>query len=78
MRSSSSHVVDIVNHDRSVRESLADLLRSMDYQVAHYSSASDFLNVALPDAHTCTADQVKLEQDIRLMSLSAQCAVDEG
>jgi hypothetical protein len=50
----------------------------MDYQVAHYSSASDFLNVALPDAHTCTADQVKLEQDIRLMSLSAQCAVDEG
>jgi FixJ family two-component response regulator len=60
LRSSSSHCVHIVDDDRSVRESLADLLRSMDYQVALYCSASDFLNADLPNAPTCLVLDVRL------------------
>jgi FixJ family two-component response regulator len=60
VKSSSSHFVHIVDDDRAVRESLAYLLRSMGYQVAHHSSASDFLNVTLPDAPTCLVLDVRL------------------
>jgi FixJ family two-component response regulator len=57
---SSSDFVHIVDDDGSVRESLGDLLRSMDYQVALYGSASEFLNVKLPDAPACLALDVRL------------------
>jgi FixJ family two-component response regulator len=59
-RTSSSDFVHIVDDDRSVRESVADLLRSMDYQVAQYRSAEDFLNVDPPDAPTCLVLDVRL------------------
>ena len=60
LRMPSSHFVHIVDDDRSVRESLADLLRSMGYRVAQYRSASDFLNADLPDAPTCLVLDVRL------------------
>ena len=57
---SSSALVHIVDDDKAVRESLADLLRSMDYQVMLHESASEFLNVELPDAPTCLVLDVRL------------------
>jgi FixJ family two-component response regulator len=57
---SSMAFVHIVDDDRAVRESLGDLLRSMDYQVALYASASDFLKVELPDAPACLVLDVRL------------------
>ena len=56
----SSLFVHIVDDDEAVRESLADLLRSMDYQVALYASAAEFLNVDLPDAAACLVLDVRL------------------
>jgi FixJ family two-component response regulator len=57
---SSSIFVHIVDDDKFVRESLGDLLRSMDYQVTLYGSASEFLNVELPDAPACLVLDVRL------------------
>jgi FixJ family two-component response regulator len=52
--------VHIVDDDKAVRESLGDLLRSMDYQVTLYGSASEFLNGELPDAPACLVLDVRL------------------
>jgi FixJ family two-component response regulator len=57
---SSMAFVHIVDDDSAVREALGDLLRSMDYQVALYASASDFLKVELPDAPACLVLDVRL------------------
>jgi FixJ family two-component response regulator len=57
---SSSVFVHIVDDDKAVRESLGDLLRSMDYQVTLHGSAAEFLNVALPDAPACLVLDVRL------------------
>ena len=57
---SSSAFVHIVDDDRAVRESLADLLRSLDYQVAVYASAAEFLDVELPDTAACLVLDVRL------------------
>jgi FixJ family two-component response regulator len=57
---SSSSFVHIVDDDKAVRESLGDLLQSMDYQVALYGSAVDFLTVELPDAPACLVLDVRL------------------
>ena len=57
---SSMAFVHIVDDDGAVREALGDLLRSMDYQVALYASASDFLKVELPDAPACLVLDVRL------------------
>jgi FixJ family two-component response regulator len=59
-RMSSSAFVHIIDDDVEVRESLGELLRSMDYQVALYGSASDFLNADLPDAPACLVLDVRL------------------
>ena len=56
----SSVIVHIVDDDRAVREALRDLLQSVDYQVALYESASDFLRVELPDAPACLVLDVRL------------------
>jgi FixJ family two-component response regulator len=60
LRMSSMAFVHIVDDDRAVREALGDLLKSMDYQVALYASASDFLKVELPDAPACLVLDVRL------------------
>lgn len=52
--------VHIVDDDRHVRESLGDLLKSMDYQVALYGSAADFLEIQLPDMPACLVLDVRL------------------
>jgi FixJ family two-component response regulator len=52
--------VHIVDDDKAVRESLGDLLRSMDYQVTLHGSASEFLNIELPDAPSCLVLDVRL------------------
>ena len=57
---SSSVFVHIVDDDKAVRESLGDLLRSMDYQVTLYGSAAEFLKVELPDAPACLVLDVRL------------------
>jgi len=57
---SSSVFVHIVDDDQAVRESLRDLLQSMDYRVALYASAAEFLNVDLPDAPACLVLDVRL------------------
>jgi FixJ family two-component response regulator len=56
----SSAIVHIVDDDRAVRESLEDLLQSMGYRVALYASASDFLDVELPDEPACLVLDVRL------------------
>src|SRR5262245_17018932 len=60
LRMSAPVFVHIVDDDRAVRESLADLLRSMDYQVTLYGSAREFLNVELPDAPACLVLDIRL------------------
>jgi len=57
---SSSVVVHIVDDDLAVRDSLGELLRSVDYQVALYGSAPDFLKAELPDAPACLVLDVRL------------------
>jgi FixJ family two-component response regulator len=57
---SPSVFVHIVDDDKAVRESLGDLLRSMDYQVMLHGSASEFLTVELPDAPACLVLDVRL------------------
>lgn len=57
---SSAAFVHIVDDDRSVRESMGDLLRSMDYRVTLYASAAEFLDVELPDAPACLVLDVRL------------------
>jgi FixJ family two-component response regulator len=57
---SSPAFVHIVDDERAVREALGDLLRSMDYHVALYPSASDFLKAELPDAPACLLLDVRL------------------
>jgi RNA polymerase sigma factor (sigma-70 family) len=55
-----SAFVHIVDDDEPVRESLGDLLRSMDYEVSLHRSAADFLNFELPDAPSCLVLDVRL------------------
>jgi FixJ family two-component response regulator len=57
---SSTFLVHIVDDDTSVRESLADLLRSMHYRVMLYGSVAEFLNAVLPDAPACLLLDVRL------------------
>lgn len=57
---SSPAFVHVVDDDRAVRESLGDLLRSMDYQVMLHGSASEFLDVELPDAPACLVLDVRM------------------
>jgi len=57
---SQSGLVHIVDDDRAVRESLGDLLESLDYKVALYGSAADFLKVELSDAPACLVLDVRL------------------
>jgi FixJ family two-component response regulator len=60
LRVSSSIFVHVVDDDKAVRESLGDLLRSMDYQVMLYGSASEFLNAELPDAPACLILDIRM------------------
>jgi FixJ family two-component response regulator len=60
LRIPSTAFVYIVDDDEAVRESLGDLLRSIDYQVVLYESAADFLKVELPDAPACLVLDVRL------------------
>jgi FixJ family two-component response regulator len=52
--------VHVVDDDKALRESLGDLLRSMDYQVTLHGSASEFLKIELPDAPACLVLDVRL------------------
>jgi len=52
--------VYIVDDDKAVRESLGDLLRSLDYEVTLYGSALEFLRVELPDVPACLVLDVRL------------------
>jgi FixJ family two-component response regulator len=57
---SSSFFIHVIDDDEGVRESLGDLFRSMDYQVMLHGSASEFLNVELPNAPSCLVLDVRL------------------
>jgi FixJ family two-component response regulator len=56
----SSTFVHIVDDEQAVRESLGDLLRSMDYEVMLHGSAAEFLEVTLPDVPACLVLDVRL------------------
>lgn len=60
VKMSSSFLVHIVDDDKGVRESLGDLLRSMDYEVALYGSAPEFLKAELLDVPACLVLDVRL------------------
>jgi FixJ family two-component response regulator len=60
MKMASPGFVHVIDDDTPVRESLGDLLRSMNYQVTLYRSASEFLNVELSDAPACLVLDVRL------------------
>jgi FixJ family two-component response regulator len=60
LRMPSSVYVHIVDDDSAVRESLADLLRSMGYEAMVYGSTSEFLKVELPDAPACLILDIRL------------------
>jgi FixJ family two-component response regulator len=57
---SSSVYVHIVDDDNAVRESLADLLRSMGYEAMLYGSTAEFLKIELPDGPACLILDVRL------------------
>lgn len=52
--------VHVVDDDVAVCQSIGDLLRSVDYRVALYGSAAEFLNVKIPDAAACLVLDVRL------------------
>jgi FixJ family two-component response regulator len=60
LKVSSPVFVHVVDDDNAVRQSLGDLLRSMDYQVMLHGSASEFLNAQLPDAPACLVLDVRM------------------
>jgi FixJ family two-component response regulator len=60
LKVSSPVFVHVVDDDNAVRQSLGDLLRSMDYQVMLHGSASEFLNAQLPDATACLVLDVRM------------------
>jgi FixJ family two-component response regulator len=57
---SSSAFVHVVDDDEAVRESLGDLLRSMNYHVMLHGSASEFLDAELPDTPACLVLDVRM------------------
>lgn len=52
--------VHVVDDDGAIRDSLGDLLRSMDYQVTVHGSVAEFLDAELPDAPSCLLLDVRL------------------
>jgi FixJ family two-component response regulator len=57
---SSLGIVHVVDDDQLVRESLGDLLRSLNYQVALYASAADFIDSTRSEAPACLVVDVRL------------------
>jgi FixJ family two-component response regulator len=60
LRASPSACVHVVDDEQSIRESLADLLQSTGYRVAVYGSASEFLDIRLPDVPSCLVLDIRL------------------
>jgi FixJ family two-component response regulator len=60
MRMSLLGIVHIVDDDMFVRESLGDFLRSLNYRVALYRSAAEFLDNRLSEAPACLVLDVRL------------------
>jgi FixJ family two-component response regulator len=63
-KSTSPHLVFIVDDDKSLRESLSSLLRSVGLRVEVFDSPREFLNGKRPDVASC------LVLDVRLPGLS--------
>ena len=55
-----SNFVHVVDDDKTVLDSLGDLLRSMDYRVTLHGSVAEFLDAELPDAPSCLLLDVRL------------------
>jgi FixJ family two-component response regulator len=53
-------VVLVVDDDRSVRESLSNLIRSAGFKVVAYESASDVMHAGLPKGPCCLVLDVRL------------------
>ncbi len=53
-------IVYLIDDDESVREGMADLLRSVGHQVQPFGSAQEFLDSARPDAAGCIVLDVRL------------------
>jgi FixJ family two-component response regulator len=75
---SSAAFVHIVDDDQAVRESLGDLLQSMDYRVALYASASDFRKVELPDVPACLVLDVRMPGTSGLELQAYLASINDG
>ena len=53
-------IVYLIDDDQSVREGIADLLRSVGLKVHSFESANEFLGSARPDAPSCIVLDVRL------------------
>jgi RNA polymerase sigma factor (sigma-70 family) len=53
-------VVYVIDDDASVREAMADLLRSVGHKVESFGSAQEFLNSKRPDVPACIVLDVRL------------------
>jgi len=69
------HIVFIVDDDRRICESLADLLSTFDLEVVTFGSAAEYLAYPKPDVPACLILDVKLP-DINGLDLQGQ--IGEG
>ncbi len=71
--SSLDHIVFIVDDDRRIRESLADLLYTYDMNVAAFGSATEYIASSKPNVPACLILDVELP-DINGMDFQSQTA----
>jgi FixJ family two-component response regulator len=74
----SSAFVYIVDDDKSVRESLGDLLRSMNYEVMLYGLAAEFVDGGVVDAPACLVLDIRLPETSGLELQEYLTRVDVG
>jgi FixJ family two-component response regulator len=74
----SSAFVYIVDDDKAVRESLGDLLRSMNYEVTLYGLAAEFVDGGVVDAPACLVLDIRLPETSGLELQEYLTRVDVG
>jgi FixJ family two-component response regulator len=70
-----AHIIFIVDDDRRVRESLTELLASLDLHAVAFGSAAEYLAYPKPDLPACLVLDVKLP-DINGLELQSRIAED--
>jgi FixJ family two-component response regulator len=73
--SSQEHIVLVVDDDRRIRESLADLLSTFDINVATFGTVTEYLAYPKPNVPACLILDVELP-DINGMDFQSQTALE--